>query len=30
YTDSFYSSELNQNVDANYVDSNVSTNWFTS
>lgn len=30
YTDSFYSPELNQNVDANYVDLNVNTNWFTS
>ncbi|UDI79202.1 lysozyme [Staphylococcus taiwanensis] len=30
YTDNYYSPELNQNVDANYIDSNVTSNWFTS
>mgnify|MGYP002655955896 FL=1 len=30
YTDSYYSPELNQNVDANYIDSNVDVSWFTS
>ena len=30
YTDSYYSPELNQNVDANYIDSNVDASWFTS
>lgn len=30
YTDSYYSPELNQNVDANYLDSHVKTTWFTS
>mgnify|MGYP001763486024 FL=1 len=30
YTDSYYSPELNQNVDANYIDENVNSSWFTS
>ena len=30
YTDSYYAPELNQNVDASYIDSNVSSDWFTS
>lgn len=30
YTDSYYSPELQQNVDANYLDSNVNAQWFTS
>ncbi|MDU3082990.1 MAG: lysozyme, partial [Staphylococcus epidermidis] len=27
---SYYSPELNQNVDANYIDENVNSSWFTS
>ncbi|MDS3994837.1 GH25 family lysozyme [Staphylococcus capitis] len=30
YTDSYYSPDLDQNVDANYLDSNVDASWFTS
>ena len=30
YTDSYYAPELNQNVDANYIDANVTADWFTS
>ena len=30
YTNSYYSPELNQNVDANYIDENVNSSWFTS
>ncbi|MEQ6029213.1 GH25 family lysozyme [Staphylococcus saccharolyticus] len=30
YTNSYYSPELQQNVDANYIDNNIKSSWFTS